>query len=434
MSARRTAYASLAKRVESFPDLHRHDIVRDGLDPRDARLSIAIDHQSTLRWMTLQAIIEPHLKQSWTGLKPVVRAALLGGSAQLLLMDRVPDHAVLHETVEWIKSSSQPRAAGLVNAILRRVCDVRKGTIERADPSRRDVLLRSDGSGIELSKPLFAADEELRFEQQCSCPSLLMDHWTKLFGSEDARHLALHGIVEAPLIVSTTSDEAIADLSDAHEIPGYRVVRPGNSVKTILDADPDAIIQDPASADPVRATVGLNPGCILDLCAGRGTKTRLLAKQHPNSRVVATDFDIKLIDDLRSATNSLDNVEVRRFNQLEELRNQVDLLVMDVPCSNTAVLARRCEARYRFNMKSLKQLVDQQRQIVADALPFLSHSGHLLYSTCSIDPAENEEQARWILKWHDFKLTSERRMNPRGTPGDPATIYHDGSYHCLLSR
>lgn len=434
MSARRSAYASLSQRVESYPELHRHDIDRTGLDPRDARLAIAIDHQATLRWLSLQAIIEPHLKQSWTGLKPVVRAALLGGAAQLLLMDRVPDHAVLHETVEWIKSGSQPRAAGLVNAILRRVCDVRKGLIEDADPDRRDVLLRSDGSGIELAKPLLAADEALRIEQQSSCPSILMDHWIKLFGNEEARRLALHGIADAPLIIATNSDTQLEHLSDAHEIPGYRVVRPGHSVMDVLQADPHAIIQDPASADPVRATVGLQPACILDLCAGRGTKTRLLSKQHPDSRIIATDYDIKLIDDLRDATESCDNVEVRTFNQLDDLRDQIDLLVMDVPCSNTAVLARRCEARYRFNLTSLSQLVDQQKQIIADALPFLTTSGRILYSTCSLDPAENQEQARWIIKWHQFSIESERMMPPRGVPGESATVYHDGSYHVLLAR
>ncbi|MDG2095227.1 MAG: transcription antitermination factor NusB [Phycisphaerales bacterium] len=434
MSARRSAYASLSHRVESFPDLHRHDIDRTGLDPRDARLAIAIDHQSTLRWLSLQAIIEPHLKQSWVGLKPVVRAALLGGASQLLLMDRVPDHAVLHETVEWIKSSSQPRAAGLVNAILRRVCDVRKGSIQDADPTRRDVLLRSDGSGIELTKPLLSSNDALQIEQQCSCPSLLMDHWTKLFGIKEARQLALHGIADAPLIIATSEDTQLEHLSDAHEIPGYRVVRSGHSVMDVLEADPDAIIQDPASADPVRATVGLQPACILDLCAGRGTKTKLLSKQHPDSRIIATDYDIKLIDDLHEATESCDNVEVRTFNQLDDLRDQVDLLVMDVPCSNTAVLARRCEARYRFNFKSLAQLVDQQRQIIADALPFLTLSGKILYSTCSLDPAENQEQARWIMKWHKFSIESERVMPPRGIPGESPTIYNDGSYHVLLAR
>ena len=89
---------------------------------------------------------------------------------------------------------------------------------------------------------------------------------------------------------------------------------------------------------------------------------------------------------------------------LKDLRDQVDLLVMDVPCSNTAVLARRCEARYRFNLKSLSQLVDQQKQIIADALPYLKASGRILYSTCSLDPAENEEQAQWIIKWHNFSI------------------------------
>lgn len=434
MSARRSAYASLSHRVESYPDLHRTEIDRAGLDPRDARLALAIDHQATLRWLSLQAIIEPHLKQSWEGIKPVVRAALLGGSAQLLLMDRVPDHAVLHETVEWIKASSQPRASGLVNAILRRVCDVRKGMIENADPARRDVLLRSDGSGVELNKPLLAANAALQTEQQCSCPALLMNHWINMFGTEEARQLALHGIADAPLIIATSSDEQLEHISDPHEIPGYRVVRSGHGVMDIFDADPNAIIQDPASADPVRATVGLQPDCILDLCAGRGTKTKLLSKQHPNSRIIATDYDIKLIDDLETATESCGNVEVRTFNQLEDLRDQVDLLVMDVPCSNTAVLARRCEARYRFNLESLSQLVDQQRQIIADALPLLKTSGKILYSTCSLDRAENQEQAKWIMKWHRFGIESERFMPPRGIPGDSPTIYHDGSYHVLLGR
>lgn len=434
MTARATAYTALAERVTAFPELHRRVIDREGLAERDARLANAIDHQVTLRWMTLQALIEPHLRQSWTGLKPVVRAALLGGSAQLLLLDRIPDHAVLHETVEWIKSGSQPRAAGLVNAILRRICDVRKGRIDQADPDRRDVLLRADGSGIELTKPLFDEDPIKRLEQQTSCPPALMTYWQEAFDSAEARRLALHGMTEAPLIVSDSDCAQLGDLTDPHEIPGFRVVRSGHGIQEVLKACPDTVVQDPASADPVRATIGLDANCILDLCAGRGTKTRLLARHHPNSRIIATDIDRKLTSDLTASTEACSNVTVRPFGQFDDLLGQVDLLILDVPCSNTAVLARRPEARYRFNSQAIAELADRQRQIIADSLPLLSPSGRILYATCSLDPKENQAQAQWLIRWHKFRIESERMLPPQGLPGDPASRYHDGSYHALLGR
>ena len=434
MTARATAYAALAERVIAFPDLHRRVIDRTGLSDRDARLANAIDHQVTLRWLTLQALIEPHLRDSWQGLKPVVRAALLGGSAQLLLMDRIPDHAVLNETVEWIKAGSQPRAAGLVNAVLRRICDLRKGRIEQADPDRPDIVLRSDGSGIELTKPMFSKDAITRLQQQSSCPAALFEHWQKSYDESETRRLALHGITDAPLIITAADCDDLDSMTDPHELPGFRVVRSGHGIREVIQACPGTLVQDPASADPVRATIGLEFDCILDMCAGRGTKTRLLSKHHPKSRIIATDIDRKLIDDLKSSTADCSNVEVCSFGRFENLLGAVDLLVLDVPCSNTAVLARRPEARYRFTPEAISDLVGRQRQIMADALPLLSPSGRILYATCSLDPQENQEQAGWLEHWHRFKIESERMLMPRSLPGDPATSYHDGSYHALLAR
>ena len=434
MTARATAYAALAERVTGFPDLHRRPLDRAGLAPRDARLAVAIDHQVTLRWLTLQAMIEPHLRQPWSGLKPVVRAALLGGSAQLLLMDRVPDHAVLNETVEWIKAGSQPRASGLVNAVLRRVCDMRKDHVDKVDPDRPDVLLRSDGSGIELTRSVLDSDPDMRLQQQTSCPALLLEHWRHCFEEAEVKRLAMHGIADAPLVISCGEGDQLGDLSEPHELPGFRVVRPGHGIPEVLEACPDAIVQDPASAEPIRATLGLEPGCILDLCAGRGTKTRLLSRHHPGSRIIATDIDRKLIDDLQTSTAACDNVEVRTFGCFEDLLDQVDLLVLDVPCSNTAVLARRPEARYRFTREAVSDLASRQRQIMADSLPLLGPSGRILYATCSLDPEENQAQAKWLTRWHRFRVESERLLPPKGLPGDPATGYHDGSYHALLCR
>ena len=81
------------------------------------------------------------------------------------------------------------------------------------------------------------------------------------------------------------------DHGGSTRIARYQVIHQGISASEVLEAHPDAVIQDPASAEPVRSTIGMEPRCILDLCAGRGTKSRLLAKYHPNSRIVAMDFD-----------------------------------------------------------------------------------------------------------------------------------------------
>jgi 16S rRNA (cytosine967-C5)-methyltransferase len=113
---------------------------------------------------------------------------------------------------------------------------------------------------------------------------------------------------------------------------------------------------------------------------------------------------------------------------------QADLLLLDVPCSNTGVLARRVEAKYRFSKANQQKLIDVQRQIIADAIALVSDRGVVVYSTCSIDPAENEQQARWVTKWHPFRIEQRQSRLPAGGPGDSPTRYADGGYFAILKR
>jgi 16S rRNA (cytosine967-C5)-methyltransferase len=115
-----------------------------------------------------------------------------------------------------------------------------------------------------------------------------------------------------------------------------------------------------------------------------------------------------------------------------------DLILLDVPCSNTGVLARRPEARYRFNEKSLASVAGVQRQIIADSIPLLtdtaSHRGSILYATCSLEAEENVAQPAWARKWHGYKGSAERSQEPAGLPGSDAAEYRDGAYSVLLTR
>ena len=113
---------------------------------------------------------------------------------------------------------------------------------------------------------------------------------------------------------------------------------------------------------------------------------------------------------------------------------RTDLLVLDVPCSNTGVLARRAEARYRFDPESLKSIARLQKGIVRETEPLLAEEGSILFATCSLEPVENRKVAHWIGHHFGLELVREHQTFPSGRPGDRPTGVHDGSFHALLSR
>jgi 16S rRNA (cytosine967-C5)-methyltransferase len=200
-------------------------------------------------------------------------------------------------------------------------------------------------------------------------------------------------------------------------------------------------VQDAASSASLAGVSDLKigSGVIIDACAGQGTKTRQLAAIFPSATIVATDTDGRRYETLRATFAAHPRVKVVSADKLrEQFVRQADLVVLDVPCSNTGVLARRPEAKYRFSPESLQSLVDLQRQIIADSIPLLRDGtdgprrGMILYTTCSLEPVENEEQSRWAEKWHRLRIERESRQAPSGGPGGPAASYADGSYAALL--
>jgi len=108
-----------------------------------------------------------------------------------------------------------------------------------------------------------------------------------------------------------------------------------------------------------------------------------------------------------------------------------DLILLDVPCSNTGVLARRPEARYRFGDRSLTSLIELQRSIIGRVLRGLSEDGAVLYATCSIEPEENRQQAEWIAREIRGQIAVDRLALPVG--GAP-TRHRDGGYAALVRR
>ncbi len=438
LNAREIITSRIAEQARRFPDWLNTPLETADLDARDAALAAAIDHAVMRRWLTLAAVIESRLSRPWVEIEFRMQAALLVGAAQMLLLERLPDHAVINEAVEWAKMNIRPKAGGMVNAVLRKVAALRNEIVAGSEAALhdRDELPLHDGRVWKLHEPVFDEQPMRRLAQQTSHAESLISHWTMMHGPEKTAALANHNLIHAPIIVhGVDAADASAYGFEAHEEPGFLVsTGERNKLHELLQDHPDAIVQDPTSAGAAMATMDLSPAplLIIDACAGRGTKTRQLARLHPSARIIATDIAPDRLDLLQEQFARHDRVEVIEHDRLWEFSGKADLLALDVPCSNTGVLARRVEAKYRYSRETQESITKLQRQIVADALALLGSDGRLLYSTCSVEAVENREHAEWICKWHPMRIAKERLTMPTGLPGQSPAKYRDGGYHAIL--
>jgi 16S rRNA (cytosine967-C5)-methyltransferase len=426
----------IAQQARRYPEFDLRPLHLEGLDRRDAALARAIDLEVGRRWLTLVAVLRGLIHRPWSELAAPVQGALLAGACQLLMFERLPDHGVINAAVNWVKTG--PRggrgAGGLVNAVLRRVAGLRG---ERGPGPADRVLSRSelplhDGRVLRLNTDAFAQDPHQCLAEQTSHPPALLERWRSRFGSARMVTLAHHDLMHAPVILAGIDDPPAG--SRPHEIAGFAVLDDPSELERLLAADHSLRVQDPGSAAAVESTKKLTPRLIADLCAGRGTKTRQLVRTHPGARILASDRNPKRRETLRRDLAGEGNVEVVEPAELVGWAGRVDLVVVDAPCSNTAALGRRVEARYRADAEHFETLAGLQRQILADSIRLLAESGHLLYSTCSLETEENEDQVEWATRWHPLKVLDQGTHPPAGLPGDPPTRYRDGSFAALLQR
>jgi 16S rRNA (cytosine967-C5)-methyltransferase len=445
---RHIACRVLARQARLFPEFDLDALGRI-LDAEGATLSDldrafahAIVDAATRNWLALRFLIARCTTQAFDDLEPRLRGLLMAGAAQIILLDRVPLHAAINHAAEWAKRVIRPGAAGLANAVLRKVAAFRP-----ADEARkrerfsggRDELPSADGSAIVLAQTILPEDELERLSIASSHPRPLLDAWLKRWPLDEARRLALHNMVDPPTILHTAplgSHFPASAAATPHDAPGHHVFsRRGSDLATLLHDRTDLWVQDPASSLAIERIADLKPRIILDLCAGQGTKTRQLAATFPNVEIAATDIDQDRFETLAKTFKGSSQVSAIPRKQIaERYHGKADLILLDVPCSNSGVFARRPEAKYRFNAETLKSLVSVQKQIIADSILLLREipRGKILYTTCSLEPEENAQQAAWADRWHRLGISREHSQLPRGLPGESPSAYSDGSFSALL--
>lgn len=368
-----------------------------------------------LRWMRLlDFLIARHMKRGPAALDVEVRIALRLGAYQLWFLNRVPARAAVHESVELTKRARKKSAAPMVNAILRKIA-------AEADPSGRaadkfDPLLPNDMSSRDHLGILY------------SHPDWLVERWLRNFGEERARRL-LETDNRVPAVSCAILDELHREEACASLRGAGCTVEPGRLLRTALrlqggnPASSEAvqagkvIIQDEAS-QAVARLLEVQPGNrVLDLCAAPGGKTFLLAQAAGRrARVVATDVYGHRVRAMR------ERFERAGFGYIECLEldaagplpfgHPFDRILLDAPCSGTGTLARNPDIRWRLRADDLNDLHARQIALLRNALAHLAKGGRLLYSTCSLEPEENESVVDEALRQapQTFRIVPPRNI------------------------
>lgn len=320
-------------------------------------------------------------------LDPEVVLALRMGAYQILAMGGVPAYAAVSESVEQVKGTRSRAAAGLVNAVLRKVA--------------RTGWARS-------SFPHPETDLEGHLTTWGSHPSWMVRRWIAAFGAKGARALVEANNQEPAIYLRPVG----LDANEAEEILaaaglGERGSSVHGCVRLASGTDPGAalaqvpgVIQDPAASLVVEHVSPNADALIADLCAAPGGKT--LALSAAVGGVVAADLSARRLDRLAAGAAAARRWHTPVWPVVADARRpplrSADVVLVDVPCSGTGTLRRHPDGRWRVIERDIARLANLQRSILAGAASAVSHGGLLVYATCALEHEENGGQVKDFLE------------------------------------
>jgi 16S rRNA (cytosine967-C5)-methyltransferase len=403
---------------------------------------------------------------------------------ELIYRPETPGYSIVNEAVENVKEMLGKKQVGFVNAVLRNI--TRHTTNRYAQISYADVrttLPQTPATGCEFDTPIVPDPQTHPADYLIaafSLPKWLIADWLGEFGFERTRQICFASNRRPSIYIRTnplrtTAGDLAQKLHEQHidfetvppdilresriEHRESSIENRGSSVFRIKSAA--AVTQLPGFAEGLFTVQDLaaslaakmldpQPGWkILDLCAAPGVKTTQLAEITAGSaEITATDINadrLKMVEE-NAARLGIDATRIIPYADIESRSAEVgpfDAVLLDAPCSNTGVLAKRIEARYRLNPGAIQEFTITQGQLLSTAASMTMPRGKISYSTCSIQKAENNELVADFLRRNpDFELDSETLILPSAEiPAQdphgkavPAGFDHDGAYVAILIR
>lgn len=389
--AREVAFELLLKLAAS--DAHSDELLRlrqvNALSAQDRNLATTLV-MGTLRWqMGLDAVVRPLLARPDQNVAEPALVALRLGAFQLLHLDRVPAHAVLNDSVELVKQTEEYGAAGMVNAVLRKIAAMPKG-------AGRDAA--------------------------AAHPAWMVERWRRFYGDAAAQAICNYDQYASPMALRVEDPFAAQEM----EIEGVecaagellagavRVVK-GDVTRTVPFGQGRAWMQDEGSqlvAEMAAAAMPETPGAarILDACAAPGGKTAILAERLAKAKITAMEVRPRRLEamrrNLKAHAKQVECVE-GDATALKEGADY-DLILCDAPCSGTGTMGRNPEIRWRVDEAELQRQQARQIEILEGAARAVRRGGRVVYSTCSLEPEENEDVVRAVV------AETELRVVPAG--------------------
>lgn len=384
------------------------------LEKSDRAFITRVTEGTLERMIELDYIIDQFSKVKVKKMKPVIRTIIRSAVYQLKYMDSVPDSAVCNEAVKLAVSRGFGGLRGFVNGVLRSVAR-----------NLESVSYPREGTVAWLSVTY-------------SMPEWIIRQWLQVYSQEKVEEILGNFLQEKPTSIrcnfSRTTGESLREklveegvkVQDVPDIPGAFLIS-GYDYLGALESFRQGMfqVQDISSMRVAQWASPKRGDYIIDVCAAPGGKALHLADlMDGTGKVEACDisrYKVGLIEDNIRRTE-IRNIEAvcRDATELDEASvEKADIVIADLPCSGLGVIGRKSDLKYRMTLEAEKELASLQRQILSVVFRYVKPGGKLVYSTCTVDRMENEENAAWFLKTHpDFILLREEQMLPGPEAGD----------------
>ena len=385
------------------------------LDKQERAFLTRLTEGTIERTLELDYIINQYSKTKVQKMKPVIRNILRMAVYQITYMDNVPDSAACNEAVKLAGKKGFGTLKGFVNGVLRSI--VR---------SKEQILYPEE------------ACTEKYLSVKYSMPEWIVTMWLKDYGREKTEEILKSFYLSRPTTIRVnenqiSKEELIKKLKNEHvNVEEHPFL---NSALLISDYDylgalnsfceGDFQIQDAASIQ-VAESADIKPGdYIIDVCAAPGGKALHAAQLlngtgHVEARDL-TEYKVGLIQE-NIWRMGFDNVEAVQqdatlFDEASE--EKADVVIADLPCSGLGVLSKKTDLKYKMTLETEKEVAQLQKEILDVVCRYVKPEGVMIYSTCTICKAENEENTRWFLEKHpEFELEWEKQIFPaRETDG-----------------
>ncbi|MBS0205261.1 MAG: 16S rRNA (cytosine(967)-C(5))-methyltransferase RsmB [Planctomycetes bacterium] len=413
------------------------------LPPRERGLATELACGVVRRMATLDSILKTLVARPLDQVESPLLTVLRLGVYQVALLDGVPQHASVHETVELTKRLGKLRWSGFVNGVLRGATRLVSNEF-MTEPSARGVPV-TDGRFRQLREAIFAdpaRDPAHYFADAYSFPLWLGERWLQRIHAPELFRLGAWFNVPGRVVLRVnqlrSTTESLLESFQQMTIPVRRVeefaavvLEGASQIERLPGYEQGWFAVQDLSAMQAARRLAPQPGQrVWDVCAAPGGKTCHLAELMNNTgHVLATDVRperLRLIEENRARLGA-DIVETRLIsedgNHLPD--GPFDAILIDVPCSNTGVLGKRPEARWRITAAGITELNRVQERLLNNALDRLAPNGRVVYSTCSIEPEENHQLIAHVLARRPrIQLVEEELF----LPGQPS----DGGYQALL--